>query len=369
MELAEHIEDIRRGIETGRFANEASISQGIVLRLLAALAWLTFDTRVVAPEYSLQGRRVDFALCHPAAKPIVFVEVKQVGQSEGSERQLFEYAFHTGVPIAILTDGREWEFFLPGEQGDYRERRVYKLDIMERDIAESVRRFRRYLAFEAFTSGQALKSAREDYGAVARQREIESTLPRAWAKLLEEDDSVLLELLADMVESLCGYKPDLDTTADFLRSHAKQGSMHPGIDSLGTRQRPRPQGGSSAKPIKDPMASMPVGFMIHGKTYRAKNAREVMTEFFRELSKRDATFLDRFAALPKHGRTRRYLSKNEKDLYPDSPHLLLDHKAEVVPGWWLGVNCSKSRILKIIEMACEVANLRIDEDVHVKLGD
>jgi predicted type IV restriction endonuclease len=50
--------------------------------------------------------------------------VKQVGQSDRAERQLFEYAFHDGVPMAILTDGREWNFFLPGEQGDYGERRV-----------------------------------------------------------------------------------------------------------------------------------------------------------------------------------------------------------------------------------------------------
>jgi len=54
----------------------------------------------------------------------VFIEVKQVGQSDGGERQLFEYAFHRGVPMAILTDGQEWHFFLPAKQGDYGDRRV-----------------------------------------------------------------------------------------------------------------------------------------------------------------------------------------------------------------------------------------------------
>ncbi|EQD78280.1 Type I restriction enzyme R protein N terminal domain protein, partial [mine drainage metagenome] len=115
---------------------EASVQQGIVLRLLHALSWPSYDTQIVCPEYSLEGRRVDYALCHPPGKPIAFVEVKQIGQSEGAERQLFEYAFHVGVPLAILTDGQEWNFFLPGEQGDYGERRVYKLDIVERDISE-----------------------------------------------------------------------------------------------------------------------------------------------------------------------------------------------------------------------------------------
>ena len=66
MELTQHLEEIRSGIKAGRFPNEASVSQGIVLRLLMALGWPTWDTQVVWPEYALEGRRVDFALCHPS---------------------------------------------------------------------------------------------------------------------------------------------------------------------------------------------------------------------------------------------------------------------------------------------------------------
>lgn len=107
MGIEQDIEGIRAGIKAGRFPNEASVSQGIVLRLLNALGWSTYETEHVWPEYSLSGRRVDFALCSPPGKPIAFIEVKQIGQSDGAERQLFEYAFHDGVPLAILTDGRE----------------------------------------------------------------------------------------------------------------------------------------------------------------------------------------------------------------------------------------------------------------------
>src|SRR5262245_38408051 len=108
MSLEKDIEDIRAGIKAGRFSNEASVSQGIVLRILNALDWPTYETQVVCPEFSLEGRRVDFALCRPGGQPIAFVEVKQVGQSEGAERQLFEYAFVKGVQLAVLTDGQEW---------------------------------------------------------------------------------------------------------------------------------------------------------------------------------------------------------------------------------------------------------------------
>ena len=140
MALKEHIEDIRKGLETNRYPNEASVSQGIVLRLLGALGCPTYDTQLVIPEYGVEGTRVDFALCHPPSKPIVFIEVKQVGNIEGAERQLFEYAFHEGVPIAILTDGREWRFFHPTAQGDYRERKVHEMDLTEDDSEKNAER-------------------------------------------------------------------------------------------------------------------------------------------------------------------------------------------------------------------------------------
>jgi predicted type IV restriction endonuclease len=90
MSIEQEINSIRAGIKAGRFANEASVSQGVVLRLLNALGWPTYDTDAVWPEYSLGPRRVDFALCSPPSKPIAFIEVKQIGQSDGAERQLFE---------------------------------------------------------------------------------------------------------------------------------------------------------------------------------------------------------------------------------------------------------------------------------------
>jgi predicted type IV restriction endonuclease len=50
MSLEKHIEDIRLSIKAGRFINEASVSQGIVLRLLHALSWPAYDTQTVCPQ-------------------------------------------------------------------------------------------------------------------------------------------------------------------------------------------------------------------------------------------------------------------------------------------------------------------------------
>lgn len=361
MSLEQHIEEIRAGIKAGRFTNEASVSQGIVLRLLHALSWPSYDTQVLCPEYSLEGRRVDYALCHPPGKPIAFVEVKQIGQSEGAERQLFEYAFHVGVPLAILTDGQEWNFFLPGEQGDYGERRVYKLDIVERDISECASRLNRYLKYDAIVSGAAIEAAREDYRNVSRDRQMKATLPKAWAKLVEEEDELLLELVADRVESLCGYKPDPDTVARFLKENIS-------LRTLGTAPPPRP-------PAPHPPVALPgnlpgfVGFVFNAQRYPARNALDVLVSVFEALSQHDATFLERFAALPKHGRTRRYLARSPEELYPGRPDLSHEHSTQLSSGWWLGTNVSRAQIERIIKMACEVARVKYGRELSVNLGE
>lgn len=89
MTIEDQIEKAKEAIRQGKFISEAAISQGILLPFLHALGWPVFDTSIVVPEYSLEGRRVDYGLCHPASRPAVFIEVKK-GFPEGADRQLFE---------------------------------------------------------------------------------------------------------------------------------------------------------------------------------------------------------------------------------------------------------------------------------------
>jgi hypothetical protein len=377
MGIEKDIEAIRDGIKVGRFTNEASVSQGIVLRVLSALGWSTYDTDAVWPEYSLENRRVDFALCSPPSKPIAFIEVKQIGQSDGAERQLFEYAFHRGVPMTILTDGREWNFFLPGEQGDYRERRVYKLDIVERDTKECIERFERYLLHSAVVSGAAIKAARADYGHVSKNRQMLATLPKAWSQLIANEDEMLLEIVGDRVESLCGFKPTPDMVAQFL----KESVLNRMIQPIQQRQTPMPTGHPAplmaiTKVLEPPLRMQQVmtpgidrtGFMFEGSFHPAQNAIDVLKQVFDVLIQRDVSFAERFVGLPKHGRSRRYLARDAYALYPSqSPEFAKEHSWRCAPGWYLGTNHSNSSITKIIEMACDVARVELGKDLLIQL--
>lgn len=387
MGVEQDIEAIRVGIRAGRFSNEASVSQGIVLRLLHALGWPSYDTDAVWPEYSLSGRRVDYALCSPPGKPIAFIEVKQIGQSDGAERQLFEYAFHDGVPLAILTDGREWNFFLPGEQGDYGERRVYKLDIVDRDVKECSERLERYLLHSAVASGAAIQAARDDYRNVSKDRQMLAALPKAWHQIIADEDEMLLEIVADRVESLCGFKPGPDMVATFLKdsvaSRAAQ-PITPARTPIQPIQRPAPvTAQEAARPLETisaptPRTAVPLrtavphgqaGFSFEGQFYPARNAIDTLRQVFDLFIKRDPTFGERFAGLPKHGRTRRYLARDANDLYRDRPDLVRDCSIKLDSGWWMSTNHSKQTIGQIIAMACDVANVAHGRDLVDSLGD
>lgn len=355
MDLNEHITEIQRAIRAGQFSNEAAVSRGIVMRLLHALNWPIFDTNIVWPEYSLETLKVDYALCHPPSKPTVIIEVKNIGNLEGADSKLFEYAFRAGVPMAILTDGQEWHFYLPAGKGSILERRFYKLDILKRDLAEIVNLFERYLAYERIRNGEALKSARAEHDSASIRREVKTHIPIAWKKIIEEQDSILIDLISEKVADLCGYKPEPDLVSSFLLEQLKTLAPLPEITTV-------PPSGV-IPPVKTDRCS----YTLRGKTTYFRSASDVLLNVLDELSKRDSSFITRFASR-KHGKRRRYVARTREELYPGRPDLA-QYSKQLSNGWWVGTNYSKSNISQIIQLACEVAGLRFGYDLTVNLGD
>jgi len=263
---------------------------------------------------------------------------------------------------------------LPGEEGDYRERRVYKLDILERSIEESTHRFERYLKYDAVCSREALASARADYKEIARARQIGETLPDAWKKLVEDEDEdededeLLLELVADCVEELCGFKPDPNAVARFLKDNALQRPFARVSASPATPQLSVP--GNVRASWSSPLQSSSVGFTftLLGQSQECRNALDVLVSAIEALATRDPEFLGRFISLPKHGRKRRYVAGQRGELYPTNPELAEKHSRQLRSGYWLGTNVSHQQIESILKTACEVAGLRYGSDLAITLG-
>ncbi len=220
MPLQTTIDEIRNGLEQGRFnENEMSVRQGIVEPLLRGLGWPTNDTRIVYPEYSIAGGRVDYALCYPPVEPVALIEAKSMGKiDEGAEQQLFSYAFHQGVPILVLTDGQQWQFFYTFGKGDYDARRVCVLDLSDSDSEKNANLLQRYLSYPSVQNGEAIQAIESDYRLLSSQREAAKHLPETWRGLIEEADEFLIELVVEATESVCGHRPSEELVLDFLKN-------------------------------------------------------------------------------------------------------------------------------------------------------
>lgn len=239
------IQEIQTQIKDGLFTNEASVIRGIINPILQKLNWPVNDVRVVRPEFTLENQRVDIALFHNN-QPFIFIEAKKIGAADGAERQLFEYAFHSGVPILILTDGSTWHFFLTAGLGTYEQRKVNKLDLIEyEDLEQLCSKFNDYLEYQNVITGKAQKILQKDYEDINREREIIRTLPNAWRKIIDENDEILFELVANKVEELCNYKPSIDSVFKYL-SNINAGTKYPEpiepIEKPTTKYKIKPSG-------------------------------------------------------------------------------------------------------------------------------
>ena len=369
MVLEETVADIQGKIRVGGLPNEYAVTTGAVLPMLGALDWPAANPLIVYPQYQVEGRKVDFALRKPVVQtPVVFLEVKKVGGlSPKGEKQLFDYAYETGVSLLVFTDGQEWDFYLAHGQGPYEERRFYNLDLLKGDITECCARLRRYLAYNEVLNGDALHNALTDYGEVLQQRQIERSLPQAWNRLLDQTDASVVEALTKKVTEICGYSPNQRTCADFLSTVPRAVSGQ----KLPQQTPPTPQPSKPSEPVK-PAPSQPnppntgMGFILRDEWHPCPSAIQVMVGVLEKLTELDPTFPGKFAAKDTR-KSRRYIARSKDGLYQQD-HLREKFSVESNFRWFIGTNYNKSSIVNAIKLACETAELKFGQDLIIQLG-
>jgi hypothetical protein len=368
------IERIRERLAQGAYANEAAVSHGIVTPILNALGWDSADPDHMVPEFSIVRGRVDFALFGLGHRPAVFIEVKGIGRAVEGDRQLFEYSFHEGVPLCVLTDGREWSFYVPAGQGSYEDRRVYRLQLDDRDPAQCERILTRYLSRERVRNGAAFEDAQRDYRDAAGRREAATALPRAWDALLTESETLLIDIVGDRAEALCGFKPSAADVLQYLRR------LRPGEE--GTVQLPRSgrslngrrtavgdgattgTPGASHDDATIESADRSVTFSLFGKARTCPTASFALIEILKELAMRDPTKIPALAEAVR-GRTRNLIARSVAEINPARPDLA--RSVEFAPGWLIGLNISNREKMAIVRTACEIFGLRMPEDIDLTL--
>lgn len=199
--------------------DEAATKQIVLLRILSFLGWDIYNIDEVKPEYSVGGQKVDYALRHSNINK-VFIEAKKVGEDlEKHREQLLNYSFKEGVKLSVLTDGISWWFYLPLHEGSWEQRKFYTIEIYDQEPEEIVNRLIDYLAKDNVCSGKAIQNAESVYKSKQREHIIRDALPSAWSRIISEPDELLIDLIADSTEKLCGYKPDNSMVEDFISSN------------------------------------------------------------------------------------------------------------------------------------------------------
>jgi predicted type IV restriction endonuclease len=201
--LAEILTKIIEHLKNGDYKNEEHVRVAIVLRILQVLGWDIWNPRECclefAPILDEDNKKVDVALFKPPSwsLPAVFIEVKAVGKLEQnletSVKQLEDYCRRNQAEIAVLTDGRQWHFYLPGASGKFDQRRFKVVDLLDTTVPceEIERTFCTFLLRDSLISGKSVDQAKLLLKRTDEQRTMDEVLPIA-RKDAEQDPTASL---------------------------------------------------------------------------------------------------------------------------------------------------------------------------------
>ena len=360
-QFLEFVSSVKEKLGKNTYGSEAAVSMMIVLPVLKHLGWPADDPSYVCPEYRLEGRKVDYGLKISRGKEEglrCIIEVKAVGNIIDADRQLFEYAFLAGVPLAVLTDGRLWRFYLPLVAGQYKERLVRTLDIEEHSTEEVIRVLTRYISFGNTQSGQAKKNAESDLNERITKIEAKENISIAWQSLLDGTSDKLVNLLIEET-SLISSAPERSDVEEFLRS------IQNVEKSLEVHSKTKPEIPKTKNRFRRRATGRNPSFLLLGEKYLDQNTiASAFTKIIEILAERDKNFLALLAP-EVEGRKKKQLSRNLADL---GDYGYAQKTARRLPGgWWLKTHSSTDRKIRILRKACKIAGIPFGKSSGLKL--
>ena len=347
-ELNDFINRVKRFLSQDQniFTSETSVREQIVLPILGLLKWDTTDPHYIRPEFPLQNRRVDYALFANTTAPSCIIEVKAIGKVD-ADSQLFEYAFHAGAPLAVLTDGREWRVYLPMSPGSYNERLVRTINLGENSEIDTADTLSRYLSFENTCNGKSVEYAKSDRDLKSQRETAKSNIHVAWRNLLKQDsDNRLLQLIVDETSKISGYAPETSDVKEFLINLKHYSEINQKTDTY--YKKIKDQRTSSKKHDK-------VVYWLLEQQYSTKNYteayREIMEVLIKRLSNEKINTL-KFI----------FLDKNQ------IPQSAQSSKIRLLNGMWIHTNKNTNAKLQELKLTCQAANIQFGRNSGLNIN-
>ena len=341
--------------------SESKVKIQIVQPILEKLGWDIKNDSYVAPEYKLKMKGsknnykyADYGLLIPKFKKSLrcIIEVKTPGKLSGSflddaEHQLLQYAFIANVPLAVLTDGLRWKFYLPSAGED---KHVCTLDLKKDPSDEVVSKLVRYLSFENTISNKSTKNAKSDLN----ERVMKEEIFQAWEKLLASDK--LIDLLIKETRQISGDTPERQYVKEFLDGLITGG----GEDRKDVKVKKEPTRPASSTEKK--VSGKKFSFFLLGEYTEEKDRASAFIKIMETLAERDQGFLERLAP-EVEGEINKPLSRNLEDIAAYARG-----QAKPLPGgWWFTTHSSTDVKKSMLRTACKIAEIPFEKHEGLKL--
>lgn len=158
--------DIREQLSKNTYYNVGQVRSALVNRILQDLGWDIWQPREVYPDYRVSptgSEIVDLALFAKGFRASVFISIKSPdGMVENLvkfEGQLREYNRANPATFSILTDGKNWRFYLSNKGGEFSDKCYKIINIQDDDIGELEKVFSSLLSKQEILAGNSLKEA------------------------------------------------------------------------------------------------------------------------------------------------------------------------------------------------------------------
>lgn len=334
--LVEFIKKIQSDDRFGTF-DEAAIKQGVVLKILSLLDWDPFDVDEVLPEYEIQGSKVDFCLKKQKTNKVFILVRKNGGDLQKHQDKVLSLSVQGKIPIAILTSGLTWWFFLPLVQGSADEKKFLAIDMATQKAEEASETFENFLTKESVLSGETEKAAEDIYTARQRDFFIRETLPKAWSQIMSDPKKWLADILGSVTEEMCGYHPDREVIEEFISSKFTEkvdleSVVHP-------KPVAQPQPPKAAVRADDYTGKTIQSFTLKGTRYEAKSWKAMYIKFCEVVFPKHKDDLDVLFTLSKPG----------KEFFSKNPYQLLTCEKIAGTGMYVDVNLTAKEVVDLTQ--------------------
>lgn len=241
-------EDLGRG--------ESATRMWAVRPILEALGWRFVPDEVV-PKDRDDGGSAYYCL-RGGGRNLALVDVRRAGADlSGEQERTLASAAGEEAPLAVLTDGLAWLFYLPERTDGGDPQPFRRADCREEDAARAAAGLERFLGREALRGGAALEAARAEYDRRERAR---AALDAAWEHMLSDPGGLVRDLLAETAREQSGADPDPEAVSGFLREKLEGGARRPRRGARrGTRSAPR-------KAVPPPMEERDAAIVLEYKS-------------------------------------------------------------------------------------------------------